>query len=141
MTYRAHKIEKTLEGWVYSDTKESVTYVKGKPQRPCGHCNKPETPNEHDPCIADLPYLQNACCGHGDPSRAYVQFLNGSTIHGADAKVLQNILLELKQLKTDAYFMRQVIHEQVNVDEWKHLDLRSKMIEILYDETGKLRVS
>jgi hypothetical protein len=50
---------------------------------PCKKCGA-EKPTEagHDPCIANLPGVRNACCGHGDDSMSYVQFLNGTSIHG-----------------------------------------------------------
>ena len=34
----------------------------------------------------------NACCGHGEVEKAYVQFLGGFSIHGADAVVVLEIL-------------------------------------------------
>jgi hypothetical protein len=35
--------------------------------------------HEHDPCIANLPGVLFACCGHG-VGRGYVAFENGITI-------------------------------------------------------------
>jgi hypothetical protein len=31
----------------------------------CVYCGKPRTTAGHDPCIADLPGVVSACCGHG----------------------------------------------------------------------------
>ena len=33
-----------------------------------GYCREP------DPCVGYLPGVYNACCGHGDPRKAYVCF-------------------------------------------------------------------
>lgn len=43
----------------------------------CGFCKlvRPPSPDDHDPCIVNLPGVMNACCGHGDPNAdVYVQF-------------------------------------------------------------------
>jgi hypothetical protein len=41
----------------------------------CPKCNKQRTLEGYDPCIANLPGVRNACCGHGAPG--YIQFENG----------------------------------------------------------------
>jgi hypothetical protein len=42
-------------------------------ERPCVRCEQYATPDGHDACIAGLPGVSNACCGHGiDPP--YIQF-------------------------------------------------------------------
>ena len=48
---------------------------------PCGQCGGMPTEKGHDPCIADLPGVVNACCGHGTHS-GYVHFENGLVIRG-----------------------------------------------------------
>lgn len=45
----------------------------------CPKCAKPRTKEGHDPCIANLPGVAYACCGHGRGS-GYVKFDNGMTI-------------------------------------------------------------
>lgn len=47
----------------------------------CPKCNKRATWDRHDPCIANLPGVKNACCGHG-VDEGYIQFENGVTIRG-----------------------------------------------------------
>jgi hypothetical protein len=37
-----------------------------------------------DPCLGLLPGVTDACCGHGDRSRAFVAFENGVLIRGFD---------------------------------------------------------
>lgn len=60
-----HPIEKvSRHGWRYSDTKESVDWSAG---RPCKGCGEKISPGCHDPCIAGLPQVRNACCGHMMP--------------------------------------------------------------------------
>ncbi len=43
----------------------------------CAACGQLPTPEGHDACLGTLPGVWNACCGHGDPSEAYVQFRPG----------------------------------------------------------------
>jgi hypothetical protein len=38
----------------------------------CGHDKK----NRHDACIASLPFVEYACCGHGNARDAYLCFGN-----------------------------------------------------------------
>lgn len=67
---RGHEIYSGEGGWFYAD--DDTPVVAGP--RDCAHCGLPTSPEGHDGCIADLPGVLNACCGHGDPGRAYVQF-------------------------------------------------------------------
>ena len=40
----------------------------------CNHCGMNCTPEGHDACLGTLPHpVMNACCGHGDPAKAYIQ--------------------------------------------------------------------
>lgn len=49
---------------------------------PCGKCGaEGPTPDGHDPCIANLPGVQHACCGHGI-ELGYVMFDDGRVIRG-----------------------------------------------------------
>lgn len=47
----------------------------------CPKCGRKETSEGHDPCIANLPGVLNACCGHGN-KEGYIMFENGITIRG-----------------------------------------------------------
>lgn len=40
----------------------------------CLHCGLNRTPEGHDGCIGTLENVMNACCGHGRPKEAYIQF-------------------------------------------------------------------
>ena len=57
--------------WLYRDTRRPVS---DDPERSCGICGEPNSPEGHDPCIARLHGVINACCGHGDNRDAYVMF-------------------------------------------------------------------
>jgi len=59
---------------------------------PCKHCGNYKTYEGHDGCLGELIGITNACCGHGNPNIAYVQFLDGTIINGNDAITIQNIL-------------------------------------------------
>lgn len=50
--------------------------------RQCITCGlNPNDYNGHDPCMANLPGVRNACCGHGKDD-AYVEFEDGRIIYG-----------------------------------------------------------
>ena len=42
----------------------------------CKSCFMKRTTEGHDPCIANLPEVKNACCGHGETS-AYCDWEDG----------------------------------------------------------------
>ena len=67
----------STNGWLYADKGQSIKDDK----RHCGHCGK-QGVKDHDYCLGTLPGVANACCGHGDRSRAYIQFTNGLIIRG-----------------------------------------------------------
>jgi len=87
--YRGNKIE--LDGnneYVYSDNKQRV---KDNP-RPCGCCGKVRDENSHDGCIGVLRWVMNACCGHGETQKAYIQLSNGFCVRGQAAIIIINVL-------------------------------------------------
>jgi len=77
---RGHEIVYQDDEWIFVDTKLPVSETWK--DRPCGSCGLDNTPEGHDGCLGTLPGVMNACCGHGEPSHAYVQFEDGSTITG-----------------------------------------------------------
>lgn len=79
--FRGNKIELANDQWVFSDTKESVSESWEK--RPCGFCDKMNTTEGYDGCIAYIENALNACCGHGIVEEAYIQF-EDRTIRGND---------------------------------------------------------
>ena len=83
-TWRGHEIyyDSGSEEWKYSDTGGLTT---DDPFRACGRCSEKPTEDDHDSCIANLPNVFNACCGHGLETDAYVQFKDHSIIRGKEA--------------------------------------------------------
>lgn len=47
--------------------------------RVCPKCGGTPTPEGHDPCIANLPGVMAACCGHGI-RYGYIYFENGTIL-------------------------------------------------------------
>ncbi len=84
-TLRGHTIvwDETLGTWFFLDTGEPT--VETHKTRPCGCCGLQGTPEGHDACLGTLPGVINACCGHGDPGAAYVQFLEAPILRGEQA--------------------------------------------------------
>jgi hypothetical protein len=70
----------TADAWYFDDG--TVADDNG---RPCVLCQRPETPEGHDPCLGTLEGVTNACCGHGDVIHAYVSYPNGEVIRMQDA--------------------------------------------------------
>lgn len=97
--YRGHSMELVRGEWVYSDTKESVEFTCES--RACGSCNKLITSEGHDACLGALEGTMNACCGYGDITEAYVQFLDGFCIRGKDAKTVLDILKKWSNKEKD----------------------------------------
>lgn len=64
--------------WCYADTGEP--YNNDHP-RPCISCGERATSDGHDPCIANLPGVVNACCGHG-VEEGYIMFADGRMVKG-----------------------------------------------------------
>jgi hypothetical protein len=52
----------------------------------CDNCGLPPTRKRHDPCLADLPGVINACCGHGH-TFAYATLANDFCLMGRSLKV------------------------------------------------------
>ncbi len=50
--------------WYFVDTGELVS-PDCITDRPCLLCGECQTEKGHDPCIADIPGVDFACCGHG----------------------------------------------------------------------------
>ena len=58
---------------------ETGLWMQHFPCKLCGAASP--TPEGHDPCIAALPGVDLACCGHGY-TRGYVAFSNGVVLRG-----------------------------------------------------------
>jgi len=67
-----HKIYCKNKKWYYEEDDTPTTKAK-----PCPKCKEFPTKEGHDPCIANLPDVSAACCGHGTEP-GYVQVFNGN---------------------------------------------------------------
>lgn len=56
-----HKVLFKNNKWVYADNNKPIE----SETRKCPKCGKFSTRQGHDPCIANLKGVKNACCGHG----------------------------------------------------------------------------
>lgn len=74
--------------WVHSD-------IPINEERPpaCPKCRKMPTKDNHDPCIANLPNVIHACCGHG-VEEPYVMFSDRSVLRGKEAEKFFNEVLK-----------------------------------------------
>ncbi len=82
--WRGHPTVWKEEKWLFADTLEPLPRYGGK-KRPCVRCGKTfegSNVGDTDPCLGDLPGIDNACCGHGVPELAYIRFTNGVVLKG-----------------------------------------------------------
>lgn len=81
-SYRGHRIwfDGSQGAWRYES--DGALVKENWEKTPCGKCGKHFTEKGHDPCIANLPGVMNACCGHGNAGEAYIQFSDGQIIRG-----------------------------------------------------------
>lgn len=79
--HRGHRVYALQDSkGVYSDWRYSDgSKLKEKGDRPCVRCGKMPTEEGHDHCIANLPGVQYACCGHGVED-GYVKLYDGQVI-------------------------------------------------------------
>ncbi|MCK5218685.1 hypothetical protein KAR10_04135 [bacterium] len=86
---RGHPIVWMNEQWVYEDNKEPIPGYGGKDVRPCVKCGKVfegSNNGDADPCLGELPGVDNACCGHGVKEESYIRFTNGVVVKGFDVE-------------------------------------------------------
>jgi hypothetical protein len=57
-------------GWLYAGDPDD--YERDMTEDRCCACFKHRTKDLHDPCIANLPGVLHACCGHGKPETCWV---------------------------------------------------------------------
>lgn len=66
----------------FIDNFSAVEKVREAPNRvSCVRCGEPPTIEGHDPCIANLPGVIAACCGHGR-TQPYALFSDGRVLRG-----------------------------------------------------------
>jgi len=82
--------------WRYADNDKPIE--EDAADRKCPKCNGVKTSEGHDPCIANLPDVRVACCGHGlESNRAYIIFNDGREVRGEEE--VNRAVTELKVVK------------------------------------------
>ena len=86
-TYRidkGHNIFSREREYFYTDDDSPVDFDNN---RDCIKCGLAPTEEGHDPCIANLPGVDFACCGHGNVFHAYVKLTDRpfQSIRGQEA--------------------------------------------------------
>jgi hypothetical protein len=67
----------------------------------CAHCGEERTERGHDPCIANLPGVWSACCGHGVVTPFLVELVYGEAVSGEGACYGEAALKRLRELGGD----------------------------------------
>ena len=93
---RGHQIYWDGLQWLYADNQ---TPTEGNP-RACGYCGLPDSSEGHDGCLQTIDGVMNACCGHGSPDEAYIQYWDGSCIRGRTALTELTALRQRQEYKT-----------------------------------------
>jgi len=85
--FRGHPIIWKDDSWVYEDTGEKAGFgCEVQPCKKCGKIFKGSNIGEPDPCLGNLPGVDNACCGHGVREHSYIRFFNGVVIRGFEVE-------------------------------------------------------
>lgn len=77
-TTRGHEMHYDGSDWIITATGEKLADAELN----CTVCKQPCPLKEPDPCLGTLPGVAHACCGHGDPDKAYILFKNGVKVTG-----------------------------------------------------------
>jgi hypothetical protein len=99
---RGHELryDEDVEKWRYAD---DLSLVEDG-ERPCATCGEMPTALDHDACIANLPGVSFACCGHGVSDKEwypYVSLDNGRSLYGeAAAQWIRLNRQETQQMET-----------------------------------------
>lgn len=80
--------------WRYVDDNQPI---EGN-DRPCPRCGQMATPEGHDPCIANLPGVAYACCGHGT-GKPYVKMEDDTVRHFKTTEELLRFVLRHNKKK------------------------------------------
>lgn len=89
--FRGYPIIRVNGKWVYRDTGEMAGF--DGTIRPCKKCGKTfggSDMGDPDPCLGNLPGVDNACCGHGVREDSYIRFTNGLVVKGFEIEYTDN---------------------------------------------------
>lgn len=103
--YLGHEIYHDGIVWKLSETGETLhsrEYRSGGQVERCAHCLLPPTPEDHDGCLGTLVSdkhggIMNACCGHSDPTYAYIQYWDRTELRGEEAVREQQRLIKERE--------------------------------------------
>jgi hypothetical protein len=76
----------------------NIQPLPGREGLRCDRCGQYATRKGHDPCLADLPHVVSACCGHGHRF-AYATLSNGFCLVGKALKIYLQKVGRLKQFQ------------------------------------------
>jgi hypothetical protein len=85
--------------WRYLETEEEMTW-RDK-HMPCSNCGRTPSEDRHDGCIANLPGVNYACCGHGIKGLGYLYMSNGTLIYERDTPELFFATIKMLKEKRD----------------------------------------
>lgn len=89
--FRGHEIINVDGQWVYADTLTPAGFSgEVRPCKKCGKVFNGSDSGQPDPCLGNLPGVDNACCGHGIKEEAYVRFTNGVILRGFTVERCEN---------------------------------------------------
>jgi hypothetical protein len=81
--------------WWYVETEERMTW--NDKHMPCANCGQVPSEERHDACIANLPGVNYACCGHGK-GNGYLSMANGTLIYERETpQLFQHTIKQLKE--------------------------------------------
>ena len=79
--FRGHPTIHVDGKWIYEDTRSRSGFdFEIRPCKKCGKIFEGSNNGNTDPCLGELPGVDNACCGHGIPEESYIRFKNGVVI-------------------------------------------------------------
>lgn len=102
--FRGHPTVWSNGQWVYEDTSEPSGFNGVvRPCKKCGEIFSGSNDGESDPCLGELPGVDNACCGHGVPTESYIRFSNGVVVKGfTEIEYTENYKSHNTSLESDA---------------------------------------
>jgi hypothetical protein len=83
---RGHPIYWDGNNWRYQDTDNLLTDEDVRPCVKCGKVFLGSFIGESDPCLGNLPGVDNACCGHGVREDSYIRFTTGVVVKGFEVE-------------------------------------------------------
>ena len=82
-------------------TRQTFGYISGIDE--CPLCGKHPTKKGHGPCLANLPGVDNACCGHGEDEAPYATLTSGFCLRGKALAVYLEKVGRMKRFREMYY--------------------------------------